>query len=136
LKVPQSYPEQLDQTMRVFLPPAFFAHIPVHSAVSWTPQRLAWVALIMAWDEGPTLTARFEHACAAARQTHRHWTLGTSYSGFAAALEQATPLVQALKRRFPRAMVRIAGPDQNRGRWMALAADGTRIEAPPTGSQG
>lgn len=98
----------------------------------WTPQRLAWVATIMAWDEGQTLTARFEYACAAARSTHRHWTLGTSYSGFAEALGRATPLARALKRRFQREMLRIAGPYQRRGRWMALAVDGTRLEAPHT----
>jgi len=87
----------------------------------------------MAWDEGQTLTARFEHACAAARQSHRHWTLGTSYSGFADAWERSTPpLARALKRRFQRQLLRIAGPYQHRGRWMALAADGPRIEAPHT----
>jgi Transposase DDE domain len=87
----------------------------------------------MAWDEGQTLAARFEHACAAARSTHRHWTLGTSYSGFAEALERSTPpLAQALKRRFQREMLRIAGPYRRRGRWMALAVDGTRLEAPHT----
>jgi hypothetical protein len=94
---------------------------------------LAWVATIMAWDEGQTLTTRFENACAAARQTHRHWTLGTSYTGFAEALERSTPpLAQALKRRFQREMLRIAGPYRDRGRWMAFAVDGTRFEAPHT----
>lgn len=87
----------------------------------------------MAWDEGQTLATRFEDACAAARETHTHWTLGTSYSGFTEALERATPrLAQALKRRFQRAMLRIAGPFLRRGRWLAFAADGTRIEAPHT----
>lgn len=87
----------------------------------------------MAWDEGQNLTIRFENACAAARRAHRHWTLGTSYCGFAEALERATPtLVPTLKRRLQREMLRIAGPYQRRGRWMALAVDGTRIEAPHT----
>jgi hypothetical protein len=93
-----SYPEQLAQAMREFLPPAFFPHIPGQATACWTPQRLACVAMIMAWDEGQTLTARFEHACVAARQSHRHWSLGTSYSGFAEALEKSTPrLAEALK---------------------------------------
>ncbi len=87
----------------------------------------------MAWEEGQTLTARFEHACTAARRTHRHWTLGRSYTGFAEALERSTSaLAQALKRRFQHAMLRIAGPYQRRGRWMALAVDGTRLETPHT----
>lgn len=87
----------------------------------------------MAWDEGQTLTARFEHACQTAHEIHRHWTLGTSYSGFTAAVTRwSTPLTEAVKRRFQREMLRIAGPYQKRGRWTALAADGTRIEAPHT----
>jgi hypothetical protein len=105
----------------------------VQAGARWTPQRLAWVATLMAWDEGQTLSARFEHACATARDVHRHWKLGTSYSGFAAALTRwAPPLSEARKRRFRREMLRIAGPYQKRGRWMAFAADGTRIEAPHT----
>ena len=128
----QSYPEQLAQAMREFLPPAFFSHIPVQAA-RWTAQRLAWIALIMAWDEGQTLATRFENACAAACKTHRHWTLGTSYSGFAEALVRATTqLAQTLKRRFQREMLRIAGPYRKRGRWLAFAADGTRLETPHT----
>jgi hypothetical protein len=87
----------------------------------------------MAWDEGQTLTARFEHACQAAHDLHRHWTVGTSYSGFTAALLRwSAPLTGAIKRRFQREMLRIAGPYWQRGRWTALAADGTRIEAPHT----
>ena len=34
----------------------------------------------MAWDEGQTLTVRFEHACQAAGELHPHWRLGTSYA--------------------------------------------------------
>jgi Transposase DDE domain len=87
----------------------------------------------MAWDEGQTLAARFEHACQATGDLHRHWVVGTSYSGFTAALQrQATTLTEAIKRRFRREMHRIAGPYRQRGRWTALAADGTRIEAPHT----
>ena len=87
----------------------------------------------MAWDEGQTLAARFEHACQTAGDLHRHWVVGTSYSGFTAALQrQATTLIEAIKRRFRREMLRIAGPYRQRGRWTALAADGTRIEAPHT----
>jgi hypothetical protein len=50
--------------------------------VKWTPQRLAWTALLMSWDEGQTLAARFEHACGTGRELHAHWKLGESYGGF------------------------------------------------------
>lgn len=89
------------------------------------PRRSTHSLLVLRTHKGQTLAARLEHACDAARRTHRHWTLGASYSSFADALEQATPpLDGALKRRFRRKMLRIAGPCRERGRWMAFAADG------------
>jgi hypothetical protein len=87
----------------------------------------------MAWDEGQTLTVRFEHACQAAGELHSHWRLGTSYAGFTAAVRRwSTTLTEAMKQRFQREMLRIAGPYWRRGRWTALAVDGSRIEAPLT----
>jgi hypothetical protein len=83
----------------------------------------------MAWDEGQTLTARFEHACQATGDLHRRWTLATSYSGFTAVMRrQSTTLTEAIERRFRREVLRIAGPYRQRGRWTALAAAGTRID--------
>lgn len=99
----------------------------------WTPQRLSWVGLLMAWDEGQTLDARFEHARRATRDLHPHWRLGASYCGFTKALVRTSPtLTEALKRRFRRRMRAMAGARWRRGRWLAFAADGTRIEAPHT----
>jgi hypothetical protein len=105
----------------------------VRGNADWTPQRLTWVSLFMGWDEGQTLTARWEHACEAAHDLHPHWTLGASYSGFTQMLRrQSTPLFDALKGRCQRQMRQWAGAYWTRGRWLAFAADGTRIEAPHT----
>ena len=71
-----SYPEQLAEAIRQFLPSHLFCRLPVPDRTDWTPQRLAWVGLLMAWDEGQTLSARFEHACQTAGHLHRHWALG------------------------------------------------------------
>jgi hypothetical protein len=131
--VTPSYPEQLAQAMRQFVPSHLFCRLSVPDRVDWTPQRLAWVSLLMAWDEGQTLAARFEHACQTAGGLHAHWRLGHSYSGFTQALTRtSTPLTTLLKQRFQRQMEMLAGPFWRRGRWLALAADGTRIEAPHT----
>jgi hypothetical protein len=131
--VTPSYPEQLAQAMRQFVPSHLFCRWPVPDRVDWTPQRLAWVSLLMAWDEGQTLAARFEHACQTAGRLHAHWRLGHSYSGFAQALTRTVaPLTATLKQRFQRQMEELAGPFWRRGRWLAFAADGTRIEAPHT----
>jgi len=63
-----------------------FSHWPVRDGVRWTPQRLAWTALLMAWDKGSTMQARFQHACQPGHDLHRHWQLGNSYGGFTAAV--------------------------------------------------
>jgi Transposase DDE domain len=87
----------------------------------------------MAWDEGPNLAGRFDHACRAAHDLHPHWRLGASSSGLTRALlRQTPPLVGALERRFRRRMQESAGARWRRGRWLAFAVDGTRIEAPHT----
>ncbi len=87
----------------------------------------------MAWDEGPDLAGRFDHACRAAHDLHPHWRLGTSYSGFTrASVLQMPALVEALKRRLRRQMRESAGAHWRRGRRPAFAVDGTRIEAPHT----
>jgi hypothetical protein len=87
----------------------------------------------MAWDEGQTLTARWEYVCQAAKDLHPHWRLGRSYSGFTSMLLRHSPaLIEALKRRFQREMLASAGNFWRRGRWQAFAVDGSRIEAPHT----
>src|SRR5919112_6757464 len=97
--------------MRQFLPSHLFCRLPVPDRVDWTPQRLAWVSLLMAWDEGQTLGARFEHACQTAGDLHAHWKLGHSYSGFAQALTRTVaPLTALLKQQFQRQMQEWAGP--------------------------
>lgn len=87
----------------------------------------------MAWDEGQTISARFEHACHTGYELHPHWKLGESYGGFTAALRrQSDSLLDAIVPCFQRQMQDMAGPDwQVRGRTV-FAADGTRIEAPHT----
>lgn len=87
----------------------------------------------MAWDEGQTISARFEHACHTGHELHPHWKLGESYGGFTAALRrQSDSLLDAIVPCFQRQMQDMAGPDwQVRGRTV-FAADGTRIEAPHT----
>lgn len=112
-----------------------FSHLPIRSNLQWTPQRLAWLAVLMAWDEGQTLEARWEHARQAAGQFHGHWRLGRSYTGFVQALVRHSPrLGGALKYRFQRQLQQLAGKFWRRQGWQAFAVDGTRLEAPRTQS--
>lgn len=87
----------------------------------------------MAFDEGPTLETRFEHACETAGALHPHWSLGDSYGGFTKALAQASPqIVTAIAQRLQRTLRFIAAPYWTVGRWTAFAVDGSRIETPHT----
>jgi hypothetical protein len=129
----QSYLHQLGQAIREFVPDHSFNRIPVGRATHWRPRRLAWVALLMAWDEGQTLASRWDHACEAVTELHPHWRLGESYSGFTRALTRLSPgLIPALVRRLQLAMEAVAGRHWRSGRWVAFAVDGSRIETPHT----
>lgn len=110
-----------------------FSRFPLHGESAWRPQRLAWVALLMAWDEGQTLTARWEHAKQTAQTLHPHWKLGSSYGAFTEGLVGMSPeLIAALKTRLRQQLLALAGPYAKRCRWFALAGDGSRIETPHT----
>jgi len=110
-----------------------FSHWRVRGGTQWTPQRLTWVAAMMAWDEGQTMESRWEHAREVAVVEHAHWSLGDSYSGFAAALVRQSPRVIAgIKTKFRQAMLAMDSRYQTRCGWRAFAVDGTRIEAPLT----
>lgn len=87
----------------------------------------------MAWDEGQTLTTRWDHACTAVKELHPHWILGNSYTGFTEALVRETPrLTEAIKPRFRTAMKTMAGHAWKTCGWVAFAVDGSRQEAPHT----
>ena len=110
-----------------------FSRFPLQGESSWRPQRLAWVALLMAWDEGQTLAARWEHAKQTAHTLHPHWKLGRTYGGFTAGLvEGSAELIPALKTRLRQQLLALAGAHAQRCRWFALAGDGSRMETPHT----
>lgn len=129
------YRDSLAAGVRQVFPPDFFSvaergrdeDAPVPR--SWTFQRLFWTAVLMVWDEGATLEARFENARRAGLKMHPHWTLGRSYSGFAEALARESGLVERIASRLRTCMDRLPAPP---GRRRAFAVDGTRIEAPRT----
>lgn len=115
--------------------PAFppFSQLPVRTGKRWKPQRLAYTSLLMAWDEGQSLTSRFEHACDSARAMNRHWKLGETYQGFTAALvHEGERLSRHLTISLQQQMRQLAGRWWTCRGWCALAVDGTRLEAPHT----
>lgn len=126
-----SYPQQLAEAIREFLPAHAFARVPVGRARRWRPQRLAWLALLSSWGEGATLAARWGMAAEVAKAVHPHWALGSSYSGFTAALGQGGfGLVAVVAARLRRGTAGAVDDPGRGGRGRVFAVDGTRIEAP------
>lgn len=83
--------------------------------------------------EGQTLAHRFEHSSEFLHDTHRHWRMGNSYSGFTQALAKASSwLPQAIQTRLQKCMLEKAGEHARVEGWLALAVDGARFETPRT----
>jgi len=110
-----------------------FSQWPVREGTRWTPQRLAWVSLLMAWGEGQTLVTRFQQARETARELHKHWRVGHAYSGFAQAMVRTSPeVLDGLKKRFRGQMESFPRRFRDREGFCILAVDGSRIECPHT----
>jgi hypothetical protein len=127
------YRSPLRQAIQVWLPAAFFARWPLRRGLFWTPQRLVWVALLMAWSAEQTLAERFEAAGEQLAALFPRWRKGGGYTGWAAALRgRGAGLAPAVARRLRRRLRDSAGGHWRRAGWCALAADGSRVECPRT----
>jgi len=88
---------------------------------------------LAAWDDGQNLGVRFDHACEVAKKLHPHWSLGSSYSGFAEALvRQSRRIIDGIKTKFRRMMLLKYSRRLKRYGWYVFAVDGSRLEAPLT----
>ncbi len=128
-----SYRDSLVQAIRVWFPWQFFAQWSLLAGLKWTPQRLYWMAILMAWSAEQTLTDRFGAVRTLLKEMFPKWSLGTSYTGwYEAQAKWLTPLKPALSKRMQREMQRVAGKYWTREGWCAFAADGSRVECPRT----
>ncbi len=97
-----SYRHGLIEAIGSVLPAPFFSRWRCVAA-KWTPLRLFWVALLMAWSAEQTLQSRFEEARETARSLFPKWRLGKSYTGwYEAQAKWLGPLRPALCRRLRR----------------------------------
>ena len=95
----------LVEAVQLYIPVPFFAQWALRRGLLWTPQRLFWVALLMAWSAEQTLTERFDAARDWLQTLFPRWCLGASYSGWLAALAKwDQPLRSALAKRLRRQM--------------------------------
>jgi hypothetical protein len=133
MRAPSSYPYPLGEAIRRWLPGQFFGRWPLRRGLLWTPQRLVWVALLMAWSAEQTLAERFAAALELLAVLCPRWRRRGGYTGWAAALQVwSGSLRSAVAQRLRRAMQGFAGPHWRRGGRCAFAADGSRVECPRT----
>ena len=122
---------QVIELVNQLFPPQWFARWPVPGSVTWTPQKVVWVSLIMYWIPGTGICDRFQRARQIVRRLHPRWTIPVSLGGFIEAQERVWPQVQA-------ELIARLRPDASwieqwkiRG-WLLLAVDGSKFECPRT----
>ncbi|MFN2111148.1 MAG: IS4 family transposase [Anaerolineae bacterium] len=86
----------------------------------------------MAWCEDVQLTERFRTAGALLKRTCKHWQLGSSYAGWAAAGRREAARMMPLIVRRLRLHMRAMTDHQRCGGWDAFAADGSQAACPRT----
>jgi hypothetical protein len=87
----------------------------------------------MSWNETPTLTERFAVVREQLHALHGRWRLGSSYSGWCHALQDCSSnVLPAIILRLRNRVKALARKYQRREGWLAIAADGSRVECPRT----
>jgi hypothetical protein len=127
------YRQSLVAAIEKFLPAQFFAQWSLRQGLAWTPRRLVWLVLLMTWAADQTLVERFEAACDWLRALFPRWLLGTTYTGYSAALEGWSATLQpAVAARLRRQMQGLPDRHWLREGWCAFACDGSRVDCPRT----
>jgi hypothetical protein len=91
------------------------------------------MGVLMSWDETPTLTERFAVVREKLHALQARWRLGSSYSGWCAALQGcSSKVLPAITLRLRNLVKALAPEYQRREGWLAIAADGSRVECPRT----
>lgn len=128
-----SYRDDLQAAIAQWFPAAFFSRWSPRAGLLWTPQRLFWMVVLMAWSAEQTLGERFAAVRDLLAQLRPRWALGSSYSGWCQATQTwLEPLRHAATQRLRRQLQAGAGPHWTREGWCAFAADGSRVECPRT----
>src|SRR3954463_4146489 len=100
MKRNSSYRSALVDGIRKCVPSGFFGQWAVRRGVLWTPQRLVWMAMLMAWSAEQTLADRFDAVGGLLSELFLHWKLGRTYTGFYDAMAVwSKPLQSALCKR-------------------------------------
>ena len=123
---PTPYRHPLLLAMSTLIAPALSARRARRGG--WSSLTLALVALLMSWDDGPTILDRFTsaHALAGPRR-------GRTYQGFAKAVGRGGATLVRTLRRHLAGLIRRAHPDLWMiGGWCLFAVDGSKFDVPRT----
>ena len=124
----------LKQALRWLLAGVKWSSITFRNDCTWTPQRLAWAALLWAWSDETTLVERFQTVRKIIQFLFPgQEKLATSYQAFIKLVERWTSrlvaeLQIALRQRLPNSL-------SNHwlvGDWLLFGVDGSRVELPRT----
>lgn len=130
---PLCYRRGLIDAIRIRLPWQFFARWKLTRGLRWTPQRLFWAAILMAWSAEQTLGERFTAVRDLLHTLFPQWRLGATYTGwYEAQARRLERLWPALAERLRQRLRASAGPAWTRAGWCAFAVDGSRVECPRT----
>jgi len=128
-----AYLSGLAEAIAKWFPGQYFSRWAVMGGTLWTPQRIFWLAILMAWSSCPSLQTRFDEGRAVAKSAFAKWAVGTTYTGwYEAQLKWIEPLRPALANRLRRMLREESGAYWLREGWCAFAVDGSRIECPRT----
>ena len=115
---------------------ADWSAVQMRSESSWTPQWLAWTAMLWAWSNETTLGERFGCAQRLIQHLQRESAKkSTSYQAFMKVLIRWTgPLVLALQITLRKRMQSLSPKEWRRCGFVVLAVDGSKVELPRTRS--
>jgi IS4 transposase len=126
--------QQFKDALRWMIDQKIFDGISFHGNTSWLPVALIVQALLWTWSERSKLTAAFDEAVEKSEQLLGRVALST-YQGLAGALETWTArFMPRLQERLHELLEEIGGRHFRRGRWLAIAIDGSRVTTPRTKS--
>jgi hypothetical protein len=109
-----------------------FDELKFHGNTTWRPVELILLTVVWAWSEASTLTGAFEEAHRWSQQVLSRAALST-YQGLMGALVGSTGrLLPLLWQRLQALLEKHGGEHWRIGRWLALAVDGSRVDAART----
>ena len=110
-----------------------FSRLAVRGNVEWTPQRLAWSGLMMAWNDTAQLVERFAAVRDCLHEACPQWTLGSSYEGWVRAQHrEAVRLIAAVTQKLRQHMQAFGESHRRVGGWEVFAVDGSDAVCPRT----